>query len=232
MKRFVVVIPKEDGGIELYPMKEWLRNNPTHIPVGLDASNNTSHQLRGGLKKQGWLIQETATEVRLLFPGEWNSEQSLIGGEEIDSDETLEDEAISFGLEHQLRDFIANNLGLIEIQGKRLRLYSDKATGRNGIEFPTNVGFIDILAVDDIGSFYVFELKRARSPDHTIGQLARYMGWVKHNLGESRGVQGVIVAKTISESLRFSVSVIPNVSLFEYEVSFELKPVSWVSEAA
>jgi hypothetical protein len=37
-------------------------------------------------------------------------------------------------------------------------------------------------------------------------------------------VRGVIVAKTITENLRYSIAVVPNVSLFEYEVSFALKP--------
>src|SRR5208337_498229 len=47
--------------------------------------------------------------------------------------------------------------------------------GRSGIEFPTAVGPIDILAIDASGDFFVFELKRARSPDHAIGQPTRYM---------------------------------------------------------
>ena len=37
-------------------------------------------------------------------------------------------------------------------------------------------------------------------------------------------MNGVIVAKGISDSLRFAVAVVPNVSLFEYEVEFHLKP--------
>jgi endonuclease len=107
------------------------------------------------------------------------------------------------------------------VQGKRLHLYVD-ATGRDGVEFPTAVGPIDILANDDSGAFYVFELKRARTPDHAVGQLSRYMGWVKHTIGKDREVHGVIVAKTIPESLHYAVFIIPNLSLFEYEVSFKL----------
>jgi hypothetical protein len=84
---------------------------------------------------------------------------------------------------------------------------------------------IDILALDDSGAFVVIELKRARSPDHAIGQLARYMGWVKQTIGRDRSVRGVVVGKTISEGLRYAVSVIPDVSLFEYEVSFQLRPI-------
>jgi RecB family endonuclease NucS len=72
----------------------------------------------------------------------------------------------------------------------------------------------------------VFELKRAHSPDHAIGQLTRYMGWVKQTIGRDREVHGVIVAKTISDRLQYSASVVPNVSLLEYEVEFHLKPAN------
>jgi hypothetical protein len=50
------------------------------------------------------------------------------------------------------------------------------------------------------------------------------MGWVRQTVGKDRAVNGIIVAKEISESLRYAVSVVPNVSLFEYEVEFHLKP--------
>ena len=140
----------------------------------------------------------------------------------------IEQAETSFALEYQLRDFIVQNLGAISVQGKRLHLYVDP-TGRDGTEFRTAVGPIDILANDDSGAFYTFELKRARSPDHSIGQLSRYMGWVKQTIGRDREVNGVIVAKTIPESLRYAVSIIPNVSLFEYEVSFKLTPAHGVS---
>lgn len=224
MKRFNVVLSREDGGVEIYPMKEWLRQHPEHLPPGLDATSSTSHQLRNGLRKLGWLVQETPNEVRLIMPSSAYAEQAIraVLGEEGEQEEGEAEEA-SFALEYQLRDFISQNLHAISIEGRRLHLYVDP-TGRDGIEFPTAVGPIDILAVDDSGAFVVFELKRARSPDQAIGQPTRYMGWVKQTIGRDREVRGVIVAKTINDNLRYAASVIPNVSLFEYEVEFHLRP--------
>jgi hypothetical protein len=223
VKRFIVVVPKDDGGVEIYPMKEWLRQHPKHLPEGLDATFSTSHQLRDSLRRFGWTVQETDSEVRLIFPNSANETTGeKVFGEEVGSEEAETPEA-SFALEFQLRDFIAQNISTINVKGKRLRLYVDP-TGRDGIEFPTAVGPIDILAVDDLGAFFVFELKRARSPDRAIGQLTRYMGWVRHTIGKDHEVNGIIVAKEISDSLRYAVSVVPNVRLFEYEVEFHLKP--------
>ncbi len=223
MKKFNVVIPLGDGGVELHPMKEWLRQHPDRIPIGLDATASTSHSLRNGLRKLGWSVQETETDVRLVPPesGSIDSTVESVLGEEderADSDENL----ATFGLEYQLRDFLAQNLAAIPIEGKHLRLYVDPA-GRDGIEYPTSVGSIDILAVDDKEQFVVFELKRARSPDHAIGQVSRYMGWINQTIGRGKTVRGIIVAKSISQNLRYSVSVVPNVSLYEYVVKFDLK---------
>lgn len=68
MKQFLVVIPREKGGVELYPLKDWLRHNPRFVPPGMHPSNSTSHQLRNGLKKLGWTVRETDTEVHLVRP--------------------------------------------------------------------------------------------------------------------------------------------------------------------
>lgn len=224
MKRFNVVISKDDGGVEMYPMKEWLRRHPDENPSGLDPTTATSHQLRNALRKSGWAIQETETEIHLIKPDSSGRPPELsnilgTGGE----DEIAEPAETTFSLEYQLRDFIAQNLDGILINGKKLELYVDQ-TGRDGIEYPSGVGPIDILARDKNGSFFVFELKRARSPDHAIGQLARYMGWIKETIGRGYEVNGIIVAKMIGENLRYSIHAVPNVSLFEYEVEFHLKP--------
>ncbi len=222
MKRFNIVVAREDGGVEVYPMKEWLRQHPQHLPQGLDPTNSTSHQLRDALRRAGWSVHDTPSEVRLIPPGS-SETQAFVESTLPESDEE-ESADIAFGLEYQLRDFLAQNIGAVDVDGKRLRLYVDP-TGRDGIEYPTAVGPIDILAADEAGDFFVFELKRARSPDHAIGQLTRYMGWARQTIGKDRGVHGIIVAKEISENLRYAVSVVPNVSLFEYEVEFHLKSI-------
>lgn len=230
IQRHLVVIPQEDGSVVVQPMKEWLRQNPDVLP-DIDPTSATSHQLRSMLRSRGWTMQETPTEVRLIAPGSNVSNQAIgeIFGTADPNSHNEEDNLPYFSLEYQLRDFIASNLTTITINGQRLKLYVDQ-TGKDGIEFPTAVGPIDIVATDETGAIYVFELKRANTSDRAVGQLARYMGWVRQTIGRDREVFGIVVAKTISENLRYAASIIPNVSLYEYDVSFRLNQANLLPE--
>jgi endonuclease len=236
VKRFNILVPKDDGGIETYAMKEWLRRHSDHVPSGLDASGSTSHQLRDGLRRTGWTVRETPTETQLIMPGQVSGVEQVIGPAEDapfqDSPTEFDDTkgGAYFQLEYQLRDFLAQNMHALDVEGRRLRVYVD-SSGRDGIEYSTPVGLIDILAVDDKDALFVFELKRASSPDNAIGQLARYMGWVKQHIAAGREVHGVIVAREITDRLRYAVSVVPHVSLFEYSVEFHLRPAHSLTQS-
>jgi hypothetical protein len=133
-----------------------------------------------------------------------------------DRSEDAEGEAndpFAFALEAQLRDFIAHNLNRLPLASKTLRLRQDDQG--DGVEYPTDV--------DQGDEFYVFELKVSRGPDRALGQLARYMGWVKKELAGGRAVHGVIVARSIDDKLRYAAGVMPNVTLLEYRVDFTLE---------
>lgn len=138
--------------------------------------------------------------------------------------EEADDESLAFPLESHLRDFIVRNIESLNINGQSLRLYVDDYD-QDGIEYQTEIGPIDILTTDKEGNFVIFELKLSRGADRAVGQISRYMGWVKKNLADGKKVKGIIVARTVSEKLKYAVSVIPEVSLFEYEVSFSIRPV-------
>lgn len=96
--------------------------------------------------------------------------------EEVEDTEELteKEKDLLFPLESHLRDFIAQNIEAIKVDDRTLKLYTDD--NGKGVEYPTDVGPIDILAIDEEGNFVVFELKLSRGADKAIGQLARYMG--------------------------------------------------------
>ena len=59
-----------------------------------------------------------------------------------------------------------------------------------------------------------------------MGQILRYMGWIKENLASEASVRGIIVVSEISEDLVLATSSVENIRLVEYEISFSLKSVS------
>ncbi len=126
-----------------------------------------------------------------------------------------------FAYEKDLRNYLAKNLFVVE---HNLKLYEDE--GIKGIEYPVGGRFIDILGVDSTGAFVVIELKVSRGYDRVVGQLMRYMAWIRKNQAEpGQKVRGIIVAREISEDLLLACSLLDDVQLFEYELSLVLKAV-------
>ena len=84
-------------------------------------------------------------------------------------------DGLLFPLEAHLRDFIATNIGSIKPNGLKLRLYVDES-GREGVEYPTDVGPIDVLAEDSEGGLVVFELKLSKGPTALSAKLTALHG--------------------------------------------------------
>ncbi len=75
---------------------------------------------------------------------------------------------------------------------------------KNGRQYPTEVGPIDLLAKDSSGRFVVIELKKTRASDKVMGQILRYMGWVRINLSQEKIVRGIIVAREVPDKLKYA----------------------------
>jgi len=126
-----------------------------------------------------------------------------------------------FYMEKQLEDFIIENWNKTEF-GKKYDLIEEDGELISQ-QFKTDIGFIDILAKDKkTKNYVVIELKKNQTSDDTIGQLLRYMGWIKKNKKDD-GVKGVIVAGQFDTKLDHAKSMIPNSEVFLYEVDFKLK---------
>ena len=126
-----------------------------------------------------------------------------------------------FYMEKQLEDFIIENWNKTEF-GKKYDLIEEEGELISQ-QFKTDIGFIDILAKDKkTKNYVVIELKKNQTSDDTIGQLLRYMGWIKKNKKDD-GVKGVIVAGQFDTKLDHAKSMIPNSEVFLYEVDFKLK---------
>ena len=71
----------------------------------------------------------------------------------------------------------------------------------------------------------MIELKRGQTSDATVGQVLRYMNWVKENVAaDNQSVRGIIVASDIDDALRYAARGLQNVSVKTYRVEFSLQP--------
>ena len=126
-----------------------------------------------------------------------------------------------FYMEKQLEDFMIQNWDHTEL-GNRYELIYEEGDLQSQ-QYKTDIGLIDILARDKkTGGYIVIELKRNQSSDDTVGQVARYMGWIKRHK-ETDDVGGIIITGQYDKKLDYALDAIANVEVFIYEVNFQLK---------
>ncbi len=127
-----------------------------------------------------------------------------------------------FVLEKYLEDFIVSNFDTI-FRGE-LKIYED-AEGNDGQQYATDIGPIDILAVEQKSkSFVVIELKKGSPSDQVVGQILRYMGWVKKTLcTNGQGVKGLVICRDADLKLSFALEMTNNIDVRYYSVSFKLR---------
>jgi restriction system protein len=142
---------------------------------------------------------------------------------ELPSTEVIDKNA--FILEKYLEDFIVSNFEMI-FKGK-LHIYEDDEGANGGQQYKTDIGFIDILAVErESGSFIVIELKKGRPSDQVVGQILRYMGWVKKNLcKDGQDIKGLVICRDPDPKLSYALEMTNNIDLRYYNVSFNLREI-------
>jgi hypothetical protein len=131
----------------------------------------------------------------------------------------------SFGLERQLELFLLENWDRTSLASE-WDIYRTSEDPEAGNQFPTDVGPVDILAIHKKQPrFLVIELKRNQTADQTVGQILRYMGWIKKHLAKEAGktVEGLIIAHAVDKRLPYALSLLPQVSMMTYEMEFRLK---------
>ena len=124
-------------------------------------------------------------------------------------------------LEKYLEEFIVLNFDTIFKDS--VQIYSD-SEGYSGQQYQTAIGRIDVLAVDPATKdFIVIELKKGQASDKVVGQILRYMGWVKKNLCQAnQNVKGLIISESRDEKLEYAISMTRDIAIRYYKLSFEL----------
>jgi len=139
----------------------------------------------------------------------------------IATDATIEDPSV-FALEKHLEDFLVQNWDKT-LLGKKYKIY--EVDGELvGQQYPSDTGNIDILAISKDGKeILVIELKKGRASDVVVGQVQRYMGYIKEELLENwQTVRGAIIALEDDLRIKRALSVVNNIDFYKYEVSFKL----------
>lgn len=129
---------------------------------------------------------------------------------------------VSFVLEKHLEEFLVSNWEKT-VLGKNFDIYEEDGE-KVGQQFLSDTGPLDILAVSkDRKTLLVVELKRGRVSDVVIGQIQRYMGYVKEELCETgQEVRGIIIGLDDDKRIQRALVVAPNIDFYRYEVSFKL----------
>ncbi|MCC7164628.1 MAG: DUF91 domain-containing protein [Anaerolineae bacterium] len=216
---FKTKYPKIKAGTVNAHLSRMSTNAPTRVHYSAKKEDDLFFQIDGS----HFRLYDPATDPPPIYEG---SAPTSEGSSPVVSDQAEESEGTEspteFAYERDLRNFLAKNLSLLE---PGPRLYEEE--GITGIEFPVGGRFIDILALDTKNNYVVIELKVSRGYDRVIGQLLRYIGWIKQNQAESsQGVRGIIVAREITQDLLLACSELPNISLFEYQLAVTLKSVN------
>jgi len=140
--------------------------------------------------------------------------------EQIKEVEDLENE-YHFALEMHLEEFMYRNWDNIN-WGSNLKLY--QTADQDGRQFPADIWSIDFLAIDqDTDDLVVIELKRGKTSDSTVGQILRYISWVKENIAdENQDVRGIIIGKESEDKLEYALKDLDYIDFKSYEIDFKL----------
>ena len=210
-----------DGSLTPHFFARWDNKDKmfTHLGVGKIVSFKDGHPCLDGKGNQ-----VTTIELKLniddsgeIIPIE--NQTNVIENREASTEKNFTPKS-SFLLEKHLEDYIIKNWKNIELnQNYDIHKENNKLC----TQYQTGSGPLDILAISkDKNEFLVIELKKGRASDIVLGQIQRYMGFIKKNLAENKSVKGLIIALEDDKNLKDALSVAPNIKFMKYEVSFKL----------
>jgi hypothetical protein len=204
-------------GVFLENIEQW--DAPRFVPDLIDNLSFIENKEYWGTYFQGGIAQISQEDFNVILGNKKALHES---NPRTEADIIKESE---FALENHLEDFMDKNWNNVNF-GANLKRFDDGE--QSGRQYPVGTWRIDFLCLDnDTNDFVVIELKRGQSSDETIGQVLRYMGWVKENLcQENQKVRGIIICHEVDKGLRYAVQHIESVEILTYKVDFALSKFS------
>lgn len=180
------------------------------------ARSDMSAALQSSMASPGTVVEITQHQAEI---------ERLLGASPtaavMSSDPNVED-PIAFAMEKHLEAFLVTNWKQTML-GQDFSIYEEDGA-LVGQQYPTAAGPIDVLAVSkDRKRLLVIELKRGRASDVVVGQILRYMGFVREHVAEpDQSVEGAIIALEDDQKMRWALTAVPAVNFYRYEIDFRL----------
>lgn len=113
----------------------------------------------------------------------------------------------------QVRTLVAEQPTLLE---PKLSIYSDEKGHDVGLDFPTPVGTIDLLARSPDGSFVVVMVPEPGDTDTLVPEILARVGYVRKHVAASRKpVRGIVVIDEIPEELAYAAAGVSQTVAFK-----------------
>ena len=190
------------------------RRSVEWLPVSI-SRDEMSQELKNSTGSIGTVsdISKYSSEIAKFIEGESPIKISS-------TDSEIENPSM-FALESHLEHFIIENWEQT-ILAKDYDIFQDgELTGK---QFQTDTGYIDILAISkDKKESLVIELKKGRASDSVVGQIQRYMGYIKDEFLETgQKVKGIIIALENDTKVKRALSVTSDIDFYQYKINFDL----------
>ena len=179
----------------------WWRVSNTHTPKGLASTENI-------LRESG----DKETEIESI-------------------EEAATDRESVFALEKHLHEFLVDNWSVTELSNE-WNLLEEDGDIIGSHYYAEEVGEIDLVAKHNReDKWLVIELKRNQTSDSTVGQILRYMSWIRKNLAaKGAKVEGLIIAHQIDRKLQYALDGLTDIKCMTYQVNFKLDSTPALSQ--
>ncbi len=203
--------------------------NTSADSIGNEIVSTSKHIIN--IFKEAGIFNNSRTISEFVYSGVFKSYwkgskmneegNSFVEDEISEEPKTVIQDDFIFYMEKQLEDFLIENWDKTELGSKYELINNDD--GLASQQYRTDIGTIDILAKDKTdGRYVIIELKKNQTSDDTIGQIARYMGWVEEHLSEGQESKGIIIAGKYDKKLKYAMKKIKDIEVYLYKVDFRL----------
>lgn len=118
-----------------------------------------------------------------------------------------------FVLENGIEEAVKVNLSKLQLRPAEEEIQQQCDLG-------IGIGRTDLICRDKNDNYVVLELKVGQSSDAVIGQIMRYMGYIRENWASKEGkeVKGIVLSPSYDEHLYYAAQEAPNIQVLHLRI--------------